>query len=97
MRAVGARTRTILGMLIMEGVLQGTLSWAVAVPLSFLLGRPLAQQMGQIILDINLDYAYSYGAVLLWLAIILSISTLASVLPARSATQISVRESLAYA
>ncbi|MCB0208813.1 MAG: ABC transporter permease [Anaerolineae bacterium] len=97
MRAVGARTRTILGMLIMEGVLQGTLSWAVAVPLSFLLGRPLAQQMGQIMLDINLDYAYSYGAVFLWLGIILSISTLASVLPARNATQISVRESLAYA
>ena len=97
MRAVGARTHTILGMLIMEGVLQGTLSWAVAVPLSFLLGRPLAQQMGQIMLDINLDYAYSYGAVLLWLGIVLSISTLASVLPARSATQISVRESLAYA
>ncbi|MCB0168699.1 MAG: ABC transporter permease, partial [Anaerolineae bacterium] len=97
MRAVGARTRTILGMLIMEGVLQGTLSWAVAVPLSFLLGRPMAQQMGQIMLNINLDYAYSYGAVLVWLGMVLSISTLASVLPARSATQISVRESLAYA
>jgi ABC-type lipoprotein release transport system permease subunit len=35
--------------------------------------------------------------VLVWLVIILVISTLASILPARSAMQISVRESLAYA
>ena len=33
----------------------------------------------------------------LYLLIILVISTLASILPARSATQISVRDSLAYA
>jgi ABC-type lipoprotein release transport system permease subunit len=32
----------------------------------------------------------------LWLGLILAISILASLLPARSATQISVRESLAY-
>jgi putative ABC transport system permease protein len=97
MRAVGAKSRTILGMLVMEGALQGLVSWLVAVPLSFILGRPLAEQMGQIMLNTNLDYAYSYGAVALWLLIVLGISGLASVLPARNATRISVRESLAYA
>jgi ABC-type lipoprotein release transport system permease subunit len=44
----------------------------------------------------NLDFQYNFSAVLIWLLIILVISTLASILPARSATQISVRESLAY-
>jgi ABC-type lipoprotein release transport system permease subunit len=47
--------------------------------------------------DANLDYQYDYFAVLIWLGIILIISTLASILPARNATQISVRDSLAYA
>jgi len=96
MRAIGARSRSIMGMFVLEGVLQGVLSWTVAVPLSFALGHPLARQLGQTMLDIDLDYSYSFGAVLVWLGVILVIAALASVLPARSATQISVRESLAY-
>jgi putative ABC transport system permease protein len=96
MRAIGARSRTIMGMFVMEGVLQGLFSWLVAAPLSFFLARPLANALGQAMFDANLDYQYSFGAVIAWLIIILVISTLASILPARSATQISVRDSLAY-
>jgi ABC-type lipoprotein release transport system permease subunit len=44
-----------------------------------------------------LDYQYNYTAVFIWLIVILIISTLASILPARNATRISVRASLAYA
>jgi putative ABC transport system permease protein len=96
MRAVGARTRTIMGMFMLEGVLQGLLSWLIAVPLSFFLFRPLARALGEAMFGANLDFRYSVEAVLVWLVIILIISTLASILPARSATQVSVRESLAY-
>ena len=45
----------------------------------------------------NLDYRYNYPAVLMWLVVVVVISTLASILPARNATRISVRASLAYA
>jgi putative ABC transport system permease protein len=96
MRAIGARSRTIMGMFMMEGVLQGLFSWVLAVPLSFFLARPLANALGQAMFDANLDFQYNFSAVLIWLVIILVISTLASILPARNATQISVRESLAY-
>ncbi|MCL4296673.1 MAG: FtsX-like permease family protein [Anaerolineae bacterium] len=96
MRAIGARSRTIMGMFIMEGTLQGLFSWALAVPLSFVLARLLGNALGQIMFDANLDYRYDLSAVLVWLVIILIISTLASLVPARSATQVSVRESLAY-
>jgi len=96
MRAIGARSRTIMGMFMMEGVLQGVLSWLMAALLSFILFRPLANALGQAMFGANLDYRYDFSAVLVWLAIILVISTLASILPARNATQISVRESLAY-
>jgi putative ABC transport system permease protein len=97
MRAIGAKTLVIMGMLILEGVLQGLTSWLVAVPLSFLLGQPLAVLMGQAMFDIALDYQYNVGAMLTWLVMVVVISTLASVMPARAATTISVRESLAYA
>ncbi|HXV42096.1 MAG TPA: ABC transporter permease, partial [Anaerolineae bacterium] len=97
MRAIGARSRSIMGMFVMEGVLQGLFSWAIAAPLSYLIGYPVAQQLGQTMLDIDLDYSYSYGAVFIWLAVILVIAALAAIVPARNATRISVRESLAYA
>jgi putative ABC transport system permease protein len=97
MRAIGARSGTIMGMLMMEGVLQGLLSWAIALPLSFILTKPVAQKLGETMVDITLDFKFSFSAVLIWLVIVLVISTLASILPARSATRISVRESLAYA
>jgi putative ABC transport system permease protein len=97
MRAIGAKTLTILGMFMMEGVLQGLMSWVFVIPISFVLGKPMANALGMALFDATLDYQYNYSAVLVWLAIILVISTLASILPARNATLISVRDSLAYA
>ena len=97
LRAVGARSPTIMGMFVMEGILQGLISWAIAVPISFLLGRSMAVALGQVMFSANLDYAYNYSAVLIWLIVVIVISILAAILPARNATRISVRASLAYA
>jgi putative ABC transport system permease protein len=69
----------------------------VAVPISFAAGRFVAQTLGQVMFSANLDYAYNYVAVLIWLVVVVVISTLASILPSRNATRISVRDSLAYA
>ncbi len=97
MRAIGAKTPVLMLMFILEGVLQGVISWAVAVPLSFVLGRPLATVVGEAMFNIALDYRYNVQAVGVWLAAVIIISVLASVMPARNAVTISVRESLAYA
>lgn len=96
MRAIGARTPTIMGMFVMEGILQGLFSWLIAAPVSFLLAQPLANALGQAMFEANLDYQYSFVAVAVWLVSIVVISILASILPARNATHISVRDSLAY-
>jgi len=97
MRAIGARSGSILGIFILEGFLQGVLSWLAAVPVSLLFSRPLAGALGQAMFGATLDYQYNWQAVVIWLGIIAIISLLASILPARSATRISVRDSLAYA
>jgi putative ABC transport system permease protein len=96
MRAVGARSRTIISLFVMEGALQGVLSWLIAVPLSFVLAQPLARALGQTMIEVDLDYAYNFPFVFVWLAVILILSVLASILPARDAIRVSVRESLAY-
>jgi putative ABC transport system permease protein len=97
LRAIGARSRTISTMFIMEGGLQGALSWVLAVVISVLVAQPLTATMGHIILNMPLDFQYNVQAMFIWLGAVLFISVLASVLPARNATRISVRDSLAYA
>jgi putative ABC transport system permease protein len=97
MRAIGARSGAIMAIFIMEGLLQGLLSWLAAVPIAYLLAQPLARLLGQTMIEVDLDFAFNGMAVLIWLITILTISILASILPARRATRISVRESLAYA
>jgi putative ABC transport system permease protein len=97
LRAVGARSRTILGIFMMEGVLQGLLSWVIAVPISLLTTPLLARALGMAMFGATLDYRYNWAAVGMWFVFIMVISALASILPANSATRISVRDSLAYA
>ena len=47
-------------------------------------------------IEVDLDFAFDWTAVLLWLGLVLFIAALASIIPARKAVNISVRESLAY-
>jgi putative ABC transport system permease protein len=96
MRAIGAVSGKLLSMFVMEGVLQGLLSWALSVPFSLALSQPMARLLGQTMFGANLDFHYNFGAILIWLGVVLVVSTLASIVPARNATVISVRESLAY-
>jgi putative ABC transport system permease protein len=97
LRAIGARSRTILGIFMMEGLLQGMLSWIIAVPLSLLVSPLIARALGQAMFGATLDFRFAWSAVGVWLVLILVISAVASILPARGATRISVRDSLAYA
>lgn len=97
LRAVGARSRTIMSMFVMEGALQGLFSWLIAVPLSLLVSPPLADALGQTMFNASLSYKFNAAAIVSWLIIILVISVLASIIPSRNATRISVRDSLAYA
>ncbi len=97
LRAIGARSPMILAIFVMEGILQAGLSWIISIPVSLLASPVAAEAMGHAMFGATLDYQYNWLAVLIWLCIILVISALASVLPARGAIRISVRDSLAYA
>lgn len=97
LRAVGARSHTILGIFVMEGILQGLLSWLAAIPLSILASPFAADALGHEMFGATLDYQYNWSAVGVWLGIVIIISIFASIMPARGATRISVRDSLAYA
>jgi putative ABC transport system permease protein len=96
MRAVGATARAIATVFVIEGVLVGCLSWLLALPLSLPGAYALGAVVGQAIVQIPLDFAYSVGGVFLWLLIVVILSILASHWSALRATRVSVRQSLAY-
>jgi len=96
MRAIGASSGRILGMFMLEALVQGVMSWFFAVPISFLVTPIMANALGQTMFQSALDYQYNLGATLAWLGIVVVISVLASAIPARNASQINVRQSLNY-
>jgi len=95
MRAVGASSADVAFIFMGEGLLLGMISWALAVPLSMIGAQYFVTALGRA-LNFPFAYQYSFDGMWVWLAIIIVLSVVASWLPARRATQISVRESLAY-
>ncbi|MGD8997986.1 MAG: ABC transporter permease [Anaerolineae bacterium] len=96
MRAIGATSASILGVFIVEGVLVGVLSWLLAVPFSYPGAWVFSRIVGSTLLEMPLDFQYSVSGGLLWLVVVVALSALASLWPALGATQVSVREALAY-
>ena len=96
MRAVGATSGKILTIVVIEGVMVGVLSWLIAVPLSYPGARAFSDLIGNTIFELPLDFNFSLFGLVSWLIIIVVLSALASLWPAIRATQVSVRESLAY-
>jgi putative ABC transport system permease protein len=96
LRSIGARSTHITNMFVLEAVIQGMMSWLIAVPLSLLVTPLMADALGQAMFQNRLDYQYSFTGMAIWLVIILAISILASAIPARKASQINIRQSLSY-
>jgi putative ABC transport system permease protein len=96
MRSIGASTWRVIRLYVGEGLLLGWLSWMIALPLSIPAAYGLATVGLSVALNQQLAYRFSLGGALTWLVIITLLAILASAFPARGASRISVRESLAY-
>jgi putative ABC transport system permease protein len=96
MRAIGAVDREIIKSVVIEGMLIGLISWAAAVLLSFPISYMLLQVIGQAILSSVIPLSITPGGLLIWLGVVVLLSALASMLPARNAARLTIREVLAY-
>jgi putative ABC transport system permease protein len=96
MRAIGASDGSVLKIVIVEGVLIGLMSWLLGAVLAGPLSRLLSDAVGVSIFETSLSYTFSLEGVGLWLAVVIILATLASLLPARNASRVTVREVLAY-
>lgn len=96
MRAVGAGNMSIRLMFVGEGVLIGLLSFIVALPLSIAGTIGFSNLLGIVLFDDPLTIIMTPIGIFVWLAIVLSVSTVASIAPANRASQISIREAISY-
>lgn len=96
MRSVGASNGAILFMVVSEGLLIGTISWALGSLLSLPISLVLNNAVGMAFLFAPLDFVVSLEGFLYLLLIIWVISALASLLPAANAARLTVRDVLAY-
>ena len=96
MRAVGASDGAIRLGVLFEGTLVGLLSWVLSIPLSYPASSFFDDVLGHTLFERSLPFTAAISGPLIWLAIISVIATGASLMPARRASRISVREALAY-
>jgi putative ABC transport system permease protein len=95
LRAIGASSWTIARLFIGESLIQGWLSWLIALPLSIPFGWIMVKGLGQAI-ELDIVFHYTTSGALSWLIIITVLAILASLIPVFRAMRISVRENLAY-
>ncbi len=96
LRAIGAPNRGVASVFILEGVVIGLMSWLMGALLAVPMSQGLNQALGQAVMSVPLTYSYSMPGMWLWLVIVIILSILASFIPARNASRLTVREVLAY-
>ncbi|HET6972587.1 MAG TPA: FtsX-like permease family protein, partial [Pyrinomonadaceae bacterium] len=96
MRALGATPRLIWLMIVAEGIVIGLLSWTIAALLAWPISKLVGNFLVQIMFRSGLDFTFEPVGLVIWLAVSISLSALASFLPAWKASRTTVREALAY-
>ena len=95
-RAIGADDRAVMRTVIAEGVVIGVLSFVLAILLSIPFTYGLSTIVSLAIFQTPIDVVFTYLGYAIWLGLVLFLSTVASILPARNASRLTIREVLAY-
>jgi putative ABC transport system permease protein len=96
MRAIGASDGILMKMVIVEGLIIGLIAFVFGSLLAFPISLVLADSISMALFDAPSNFGFTYTGFVLWLALVLVLSILASVLPARNAARLTIREVLAY-
>ena len=96
MRAIGATDLEIIRMVIVEGLLIGVISFVLAIFLAIPFTYGLSTIVSLATFETPIAVVFTPTGYFIWLGLVIVLSSLASVLPARSAARLTIREVLAY-
>ncbi|MEM8932448.1 MAG: FtsX-like permease family protein [Acidobacteriota bacterium] len=94
LRAIGARTATVRGMLTLEAALIGSLGWIVAAAVSWWLNEPLTSVMGDRLVEYPFDARIAPEGLVIALVLAVGLSIIASWAASRKALRQPVRDAL---
>jgi putative ABC transport system permease protein len=96
MRAIGASNWDIQSIVIVEGIVIGLISWLISILLAIPITNVLCFGVGMALLSSPMPTVYGLTGIIAWLIFMLILATLASGLPARRASHLTVRDTLVY-
>ncbi len=96
LRSIGAENGAIFQIVVFEGLLVGLISWVFSALVAIPITQFLDKTLGNALMTVPIVYIFSVQGLLIWLGVVLVLSAVASLLPARSAVRLTVRDVLAY-
>ena len=96
MRTIGAVDFVVMQSVIIEGLVIGLITWILAIGLSYPISSVLLNIIGQSMAGSTFALIFTPFGVFLWLAVVIVLSIIASIMPARNAVRLTINEVLAY-
>ena len=96
MRTIGAVDSVIMQSVVIEALLIGLITWVLAIGLSFPISSALLSIIGQSMAGSTFPLTFTPLGILIWLAVLVVLSIVASIMPARNAARLTINEVLAY-
>ena len=96
MRAIGSSNGILMLMVIIEGYLIGIISWLLGSLLAFPISNLMSNAISVALFEASTTITYTPTGFLIWFVVVSLLSIGASVLPARRAANLTIREVLAY-
>jgi putative ABC transport system permease protein len=96
LRAIGARHRDILLLVVVEGVVIAVLAWLIALPLSVPMSVALGDAFGHIMFPVPRTYVPVAIGVATWFGLMTVVALVASLWPALRAARVPTAAALAY-
>jgi putative ABC transport system permease protein len=96
MRTIGAVDLVVMQSVIIEGLVIGLITWLLAIGLSFPISIFLLTIIGEAMMGSAMTLTFTPLGILIWLAVVIVLSVIASIMPARNAAKLTINEVLAY-
>jgi putative ABC transport system permease protein len=96
MRAIGAVDFVVIKSIVIEALTIGLITWVLAIGLSFPISKFLLDIIAEAMMGSDMILTYTPLGVFIWLGVVVLLSLVASILPARNAARLTIREVLAY-
>jgi putative ABC transport system permease protein len=96
MRAIGADDRAVMRTVIAEGFVIGFISFVLAIFLSIPFTYVLSDIVSTAVFETPIAVVFTFLGYIIWFGLVLLLSVIGSILPARNAARLTIREVLAY-